>query len=323
MAATAWALLCGLLLAVGVADAATKYNPEVWNQAKLLKVTDAPKKYFDESSYESSANTWVEPMFPTVGYNPFVQCKGPGAKSLDFTKERAGACKYAPNGDGATYTYIEKQQGERARLSNCYCYATDTFTGGWCYPGVGGGVGPLVQEKMSCADLTKRVIADGGVAVSEAQALKGQPKEGHYISLMFRSEKACAGSARCSLDFHFLRKDSNGFWSQKLGEAPVTNTDSKGNTITSPKTVAADGGYDHFCGYFHVVPGKMKVGKVQVPDGVSMGINRWKNKGLTIKAEPLPYNDQVDGTNYYVQMERLQQQQRGRKLLSRSGFYAM
>jgi len=308
MAAVSWLFLCTLLFACTSVHSSVVYNPEVWNQNVLLQVSNAPPKYFQESNYESNSDTWIEPMFPTVGYNVLLQCKGPG-KTVDFTQERAGACSFSPNADN-TFTYKEKQAGDRARLSNCYCYALEKFAGGWCYPGQGGGAGELQQDKMSCPDLAKRVIADGGLPATKEEALSGQPAVGHYVALMYRSSEGCGGGPRCMPDFHFLRKDSNGFWSQKLGEAPVTNLDRSGNTISNPEAVAKDGGYDQFCGYFKVVPNQMRVGTVKVPDGVSVGLNRWQSKGFKVQVTPLPYSA-LDGENYYAQQERLQQQQRG------------
>jgi hypothetical protein len=309
--------LCTLLLACASVHSSVVYNPEVWNQNVLMTVTNAPQKYFQEQSYESNSNTWIEPMFPTVGYNVLLQCKGPG-KAVDFAQERAGACSFSPNPDN-TFTYKEKQPGDRARLSNCYCYALERFAGGWCYPGQGGGAGELQQDKMSCPDLSKRVIADGGLPATKEEALSGQPTVGHYVALMYRSAQGCGGGAggpRCMPDFHFLRKDSDGFWSQKLGEAPVTNLDRAGQRITNPEAVAKDGGYDEFCGYFKVVPKQMKVGTVKVPDGVSVGLARWQSKGFNVELSPLPYS-QIDGENFYAQMERLSQQQRGHRRLLR------
>jgi hypothetical protein len=36
-------------------------------------------------------------------------------------------------------------------------------------------------------------------------------------------------------DFHFLRRDMGGTWSQKTGEAPVTNRDADGKIIKDPQ----------------------------------------------------------------------------------------
>ena len=60
-------------------------------------------------------------------------------------------------------------------------------------------------------------------------------------------------------DYHFLRQDSNKFWSHKPGARPVTNVDADGHTIWNPELANFDytdtGGdlkYDIFCGYMCV-----------------------------------------------------------------------
>lgn len=61
-------------------------------------------------------------------------------------------------------------------------------------------------------------------------------------------------------DYHFLRQDSNGFWSHKPGAQQVTNVDAYGHRIWNPKLAnynyvkAADGklNYDIFCSFMCV-----------------------------------------------------------------------
>jgi hypothetical protein len=55
------------------------------------------------------------------------------------------------------------------------------------------------------------------------------------------------------MDYHWVRQDSNGNWSHKPGETPVTNLDSRGKIITDPSK-ADFGGY-RFVGYFDVPKG--------------------------------------------------------------------
>jgi hypothetical protein len=106
------------------------------------------------------------------------------------------------------------------------------------------------------------------------------------------------------------RKDSNGNWSQKVGEAPVTDTDRAGNKISDPETVARDGGYDKFCGYFTVDPATIQIGTEPVPDGVALGLARWRNASITYTQEDT-YVPEVDGVDYYAQMEKAYAAQRG------------
>jgi hypothetical protein len=62
-------------------------------------------------------------------------------------------------------------------------------------------------------------------------------------------------------DFHFLREDSNRFWSHKPGGRPVINTDAGGHLIWNPELAdynwklydnTSELNYDIFCGYLCV-----------------------------------------------------------------------
>lgn len=99
---------------------------------------------------------------------------------------------------------------------------------------------------MTCAQLNKAVLADGAKKITKQQAMNGQPASGHYIAMMLRPQNSC-NFARCQPDFHFLRKDSNGLWSQKAGEAPATNRDARGALIKDPQAATLQGSYTDFC----------------------------------------------------------------------------
>jgi hypothetical protein len=61
-------------------------------------------------------------------------------------------------------------------------------------------------------------------------------------------------------DYHWYRKDDNGYWSHKSGKDPITNLDASGKKIKNPEL--SDRNYDKkkndkynyniFCGYFSV-----------------------------------------------------------------------
>jgi hypothetical protein len=84
----------------------------------------------------------------------------------------------------------------------------------------------------------------------------------HFSTFPARCPK---GSSKIALivdesdDYHFLRQDSNGYWSHKPGARPVTNIDASQHTITNPELADFDytkaGStlkYDIFCGYMCV-----------------------------------------------------------------------
>ena len=52
------------------------------------------------------------------------------------------------------------------------------------------------------------------------------------------------------VDFHWYRKNKEGFWSHKPGSTPVRNVDNSNHVITNPETCNR-GPYTQFCGYFY------------------------------------------------------------------------
>jgi hypothetical protein len=300
-----------------------------WNRAYLYEARGVPAALLQGSAlYDGgSSGPAPEPLFPLVGHDVKRQCKGPGAAAVDPTQVKPGTCQYRPNKDG-TFTYWEKQPGDWARMSNCYCYALDVFKAAWCQPGAATGV-TIDERSMSCASLRKALAADGAKEVPAATAMAGQPASGHYIAMMFRPQSSC-NFARCQPDFHFARKDANGLWSHKAGDAPATNKDANGALIKDPSTAALPGRYTEFCGFFHVQPAAMKIGTIPVPNMVSRGVQKWKSSGLQVSVQPLAYNAAVDATDamadFAAAQQRLFAQQRGevpaggnRRLLALSG----
>lgn len=94
---------------------------------------------------------------------------------------------------------------------------------------------------------------------------------------MTRFEDKCpAGTSKIALivdgdeDYHFLRQDSNGYWSHKPGGRKVTNLDASNKLIYDPALAdfnyKNDGGhlnYDMFCSYMcapRIVPVSLKTG---------------------------------------------------------------
>lgn len=71
---------------------------------------------------------------------------------------------------------------------------------------------------------------------------------GHYVALVIWPNE----------DFHWLRLDDNGLWSHKPGETQIKNTDNSGFPITNPRTMQLFP-YSIFCGYFLVIPSKIKI----------------------------------------------------------------
>jgi hypothetical protein len=89
-------------------------------------------------------------------------------------------------------------------------------------------------------------------------------------------------------DYHFLRQDSNGWWSQKGGAKPVTNLDATAHPIWDP--ALADNNwtnshgplnYDIFCGYF-CVP-RLDPLKIRVSGGGR--VKKTRKRGKTTRSK--------------------------------------
>lgn len=71
-----------------------------------------------------------------------------------------------------------------------------------------------------------------------------QPAKGHYIALVVWPNS----------DFHFFRKDAEGWWSQKRGDTFVTNTYPNGTVVLDVEDPDILGAYSKFCSYYWVDP---------------------------------------------------------------------
>jgi hypothetical protein len=63
-------------------------------------------------------------------------------------------------------------------------------------------------------------------------------------------------------DFHYLRQDATGLWSQKLGSGAATRLDASGHFITNPRTANLNYGtynYQVRCGAFCIPTEKQDV----------------------------------------------------------------
>ncbi len=110
------------------------------------------------------------------------------------------------------------------------------------HPGFSGNLG------KTCADVISRTLADVGT-------------ESYLTDLMTPCKKGWSKIAVVvdpKRDFHYLRQDSNGLWSQKSGAREVTDRDAAGAKIVNPENAyryyARKGpsdtelNYSEFCG---------------------------------------------------------------------------
>ncbi|KAL0489480.1 insoluble matrix shell protein [Acrasis kona] len=98
------------------------------------------------------------------------------------------------------------------RFNNCYNYATDIRTDTFARPGKGSG---KEFDKINCESVWHAAIKDGLKPLEKMCPSKEQPSKGHYVSLVIWPD----------YDFHWFRKDAEGYWSHKPGQSDVINHD--------------------------------------------------------------------------------------------------
>ncbi|MFA4845360.1 MAG: hypothetical protein WC654_02270 [Patescibacteria group bacterium] len=132
---------------------------------------------------------------------------------------------------------------------NCYSYVLDRPDYYWSVPGEG-----FVKTRaekyfvsfnaffsgFSQEDFHKHMI-QGAMKDSLIHVEEPVERPGYYLSALF--------FAMNEYDFHWYRKDDDGFWSHKNGWHPVKETDDAGNHISDPRT-CAHSEYPIFGGYF-------------------------------------------------------------------------
>ena len=127
--------------------------------------------------------------------------------------------------------------------NNCYNYACDYRSDTYAQPGLAAGA---EYTSLTCGSVRPAAIAD--CLIDAPSANNRCPKEGHLVALV-----VWPGG-----DFHWFRKNRNGYWSQKMGGTPVTNVDNSGNLIADVRT-ADRGPYTDFCTFMVVMHGHIKI----------------------------------------------------------------
>ena len=104
-------------------------------------------------------------------------------------------------------------------------------------------------DPKTCPNMIGRIMGDNNTITPSAFELKC-PAGSSKIALIVDEDQ----------DYHFLRQDKNGYFSQKSGALPVTNLDAPGHKIFDAqlanhnfhKYKDSHLNYDRFCGYFCV-----------------------------------------------------------------------
>jgi hypothetical protein len=105
------------------------------------------------------------------------------------------------------------------------------------------------KDPKTCPNMIARLLGDNPTLTPSAFELRC-PNGTSKIALVVDPDQ----------DYHFLRQDKTGYWSQKGGAQPVTNLDAQGHTIYDPQLanhnhtrIRGDPlNYDRFCGFFCV-----------------------------------------------------------------------
>jgi hypothetical protein len=119
--------------------------------------------------------------------------------------------------------------------NNCYNYASNRRTNTFAQPGRATGHQATV---MACPNVTAGALSDG---------------LHHRFDCFPDSEKPrwlMALVVAPGYDYHWYRKQLEGFWGHKPGGTAARNVDNNGAVIWNPET-AARGPYTNFCGYFY------------------------------------------------------------------------
>jgi hypothetical protein len=150
---------------------------------------------------------------------------------------------------------------------NCFSYAMNTVDKvlmnkcnetpecnvGTPQPGYASGHGEFSNDhEKGCSDMVSRLIGDN-YDIKYTEFENKCPNNTSKIALIVDPKR----------DYHFLRQDSNGYWSHKPGSMDVTTKDASKRPILRPDLAYftykhKDGplAYTKFCGYYCVPRGK-------------------------------------------------------------------
>ncbi len=122
--------------------------------------------------------------------------------------------------------------------NNCYNYASNWRTNTFAQPGRGCG---HMYTSITCTEVTRGAICDG--MHHRFDCFPDSEKPRYLVALVVAPGPGF-------VDYHWYRKQKEGFWGHKPGGTEARNWDESHNVITNPET-ANRGPYTIFCGYFY------------------------------------------------------------------------
>ena len=128
------------------------------------------------------------------------------------------------------------------RRNNCYNYACNTITNTFAQPGKWGG---QRHSRMEASNVYRACLRDGLVPIRATSRYRVPRPRGYCLIALF----IWPGE-----DFHFVRRDFNGYWSQKNGKGRARNYDNALRPMRDPR-FSMMGPYQVFAGFLGVHPG--------------------------------------------------------------------
>jgi hypothetical protein len=122
--------------------------------------------------------------------------------------------------------------------NNCYNYASNKRTNTFAQPGRGCG---HMYTAITCAEVTRGALCDGLHRRFDCFPASQKPR---YLVAMV------VAPGPGFVDYHWYRKQKEGFWGHKPGSTAARNYDNSNHVIMDPVTCDR-GPYTQFCGFFY------------------------------------------------------------------------
>jgi hypothetical protein len=122
--------------------------------------------------------------------------------------------------------------------NNCYNYASNKRTDTFAQPGRGCG---HMYTAITCPEMTRASVCDG--LHHRYNCFPDSERPRYLVALVVAPGPGF-------IDFHWYRKQREGFWGHKPGGTAARNIDNSGRVIADPRTCDR-GPYTQFCGFFY------------------------------------------------------------------------
>jgi hypothetical protein len=119
--------------------------------------------------------------------------------------------------------------------NNCYNYASNRRTDTFAQPGRGSG---HKWTALTCPAVTTAALSDG---LHHRYTCFPDSEKPRWLMALVMAP---------GIDYHWYRKQQEGFWGHKPGGTAARNYDNNSHVVWNPET-AARGIYTQFCGYFY------------------------------------------------------------------------